>query len=309
MTYKIHKKPLLTGLALGLATVIFSLGSFASDPTAPPAARSADSIGVGAIGRIEPRSRVLKLSHDQGPEGARIEKVLVQEGQTVAADETLVLFSDFARRQSELETAQARQRAIEARLETFQAEFSDAETDFKRYKSLLGTEAISRASYDRALARMNKAVAELSAARFDIETAKAEVHLATQKILQSSLKAPFAGTVLKIHAWPGERVGEMQIMDFADLTKLDVVAEVYENDITRIQPGQSAAVVLPGQSKTYQATVREKGYLVRKNDLNDTDPLADTDNRVIEVRLTLDDAAIADLRNQIYRQVQVQIKP
>lgn len=48
---------------------------------------------------------------------------------------------------------------------------------------------------------------------------------------------------------------------------------------------------------------------MRKNDLNDTDPLADWDNRVVEVRLTLDEPAINDLKYQILRQVQVQIKP
>jgi HlyD family secretion protein len=51
------------------------------------------------------------------------------------------------------------------------------------------------------------------------------------------------------------------------------------------------------------------GYLVRKNDLNDTDPLADRDNRIIEVRLTLDPLAVADLRHQIFRQVYVRIAP
>jgi HlyD family secretion protein len=117
------------------------------------------------------------------------------------------------------------------------------------------------------------------------------------------------GTVLKIHARQGERVTDSAIMEFADLTQLDVVAEVYENDIPRIQISLAADVILPGIEKKYAATVRERGFLVRKNDLNDTDPLADRDNRVVEVRLTLDNTAIDDLKHQILRQVQVQIKP
>lgn len=269
----------------------------------------ATSLGIGAIGRIEPRSRVIRLSHDQGPEGARIEKMLVEEGQVVQADETLVLFSDYKRRQSELEMAQARLKAIEARLPGFHADLADAEAAYKRYQSLLDSAVISRASYDQTKARFQKAAADLNTARFDIETTKTEVRLAGQKMAQSLLKAPMNGTVLKIHTRQGERVTDGAIMEFADLTRLDVVAEVYENDIPRIKTNLAAEVVLPGIEKKYTATVRERGFLVRKNDLNDTDPLADRDNRVVEVRLTLDEPAINDLKHQILRQVQVQIKP
>jgi HlyD family secretion protein len=269
----------------------------------------ATQLGIGAIGRIEPRSRVIRLSHDQGPEGARIEKVLVEEGQIVQAGDTLVLFSDYQRRQSELEMAKARLKAIEARLPGFHADLADAEAAYKRYQSLLDSAVISRASYDQTKARFQKAAADLNTARFDIETTKTEVRLAGQKMAQSILKAPMNGTVLKIHARQGERVTDSAIMEFADLTQLDVVAEVYENDIPRIQISLAADVILPGIEKKYAATVRERGFLVRKNDLNDTDPLADRDNRVVEVRLTLDNTAIDDLKHQILRQVQVQIKP
>lgn len=118
------------------------------------------------------------------PEGARIEKVLVEEGQVVQAGETLVLFSDYQRRQSELEMAQTRLKAIEARLPGFHADLIDAEAAYKRYKSLLDSAVISRASYDQAKARFQKATADLNAARFDIETTKNEAHLAEQKLAQ-----------------------------------------------------------------------------------------------------------------------------
>ena len=64
-----------------------------------------------------------------------------------------------------------------------------------------------------------------------------------------------------------------------------------------------------GFKRSYNAQVRELGFQVRKNDLNDTDPLADRDNRIIEVRLTLEREAATDLRHQIFRQVKVRIIP
>jgi HlyD family secretion protein len=297
-TGAVMKKTFLISFSLLLFSALF-----------PALAAPVSSLGVGAIGRIEPLSRVIKLSHDQGPEGARVEKIMVEEGQSVQVGAPLVVFSDAARRQAELDIARAQIKAIEARVPGAQAEVVDAEADYKRYKSLLGSASISRASYDEANARLKKAKSDLSVTQNEIDVAKTEAVLAEQKLLQSTLLAPIEGTVLKIHARAGERVGDAQIIEFADLTQLDVVAEVYENDITRVKIGQVADVTLPGIDKIYKASVRERGFLVRKNDLNDTDPLADRDNRVIEVRLTLVDAAIEDLKSQIFRQVNVQIKP
>ena len=51
------------------------------------------------------------------------------------------------------------------------------------------------------------------------------------------------------------------------------------------------------------------GFQVKKNDLNDTDPLADIDNRIVEVRLTLEADAAGVLRHQIFRQVKIRFVP
>ena len=65
---------------------------------------------------------------------------------------------------------------------------------------------------------------------------------------------------------------------------------------------------LPEVSAPYQAKVREIAFLVRKNRVNDTDPLADRDNKIVEVRLTLERPGIDQLRHQLFRQVQVRIE-
>ena len=43
-------------------------------PSRAPVAVAADAarVGVGALGRVEPASRVLRVSHGAGPEGARV---------------------------------------------------------------------------------------------------------------------------------------------------------------------------------------------------------------------------------------------
>lgn len=59
--------------------------------------------GIGALGRIEPRSRVIKVSHNAGPEGARVERLLFQETDLVKAGEKLAVLSQHAKRRAEVE--------------------------------------------------------------------------------------------------------------------------------------------------------------------------------------------------------------
>lgn len=266
-------------------------------------------MGIGAIGQIEPRSRVIGLSHDQGLEGALIERVLVDEGQEFTAGQDMIIFSDFERRKSEIEIIKNRLESVEARRGVYEAEVEDARTNYQRQKSLRGTSAVSEKTYDEARVRLLKAESTLKSHGFDVESVRAELKLGEQRLKQSVVKAPLSGTVLKIHHRPGERVQGTTILDIADLTQLDVVADVYEDDLSRVKVGQRANIILSGSDKTYSAVVREIGFLVQKNDLNDTDPLEDRDRRVVSVRLTLQDQAISDFRNQIYRQVYVKILP
>ncbi len=301
----------VAGLAVGACAgmSVYHSQAEAKDKKTASASKEPVEIGIGALGRIEPRSRVVRLSHDQGPEGALIKELLVKEGQDVKAGDTIVVFSDHERRQSEIEIAKANLEATKARRLSVEAELGDSNAEYRRVSNLIKTSAISQSAFDAAQTRLNKAKASLEASTFEITAAEADLKLAQQKLEQSYVKAPFSGTILKIYAWPGERITDRRIADLADLSQLDVVAEIYENDMPRIAPRQKARITLQGSDKIYEGEVREIGYLVQKNDQNDTDPLGDRDNRIVETRLTLFGDAIPDLRNQIYRQVQVQIIP
>jgi len=70
--------------------------------------------GIGALGRIEPRSRVIKVSHNAGPEGARVERLLFQEADSVKAGEKLAILSEYIKRKAEVETAKMRVKVLEA---------------------------------------------------------------------------------------------------------------------------------------------------------------------------------------------------
>lgn len=267
------------------------------------------AMGVGALGRIEPRTRVIRVSHNAGAEGANLQKLFFQEGNQVKNEDVLALLADHNIKLAEIEAAKAHVKALEAKLMVEKITHAYNEKEYIRYQSLIKTATASASIADQKHLSFQQSQATITQLQSEIANAKAIQQVAEENLAKTIIKAPIAGTIIKIQAWPGERITDKGLLELADLTQLDVVAEVYEADLPRIHVGQSAEIQLVGYPAPYIAQVRELGFQVRKNDLNDTDPLADKDNRIIEVRLTLEDKAVADLQHQIYRQVQVRIQP
>ncbi len=266
-------------------------------------------MGIGALGRIEPRSRVIRVSHNAGVEGVNLQKLLFQEGDSVNNGDVLAILADHDRSQAALEAAKANVKVLEAKLAVEKVTYAYNEKEYFRYQSLSKSATASVSIADQKRLAFQQSQAIINQLQAEIASAKADQQVAEENLAKTIIKAPLAGTVIKIQAWPGERITDKGLLEMADLTQLDIVAEVYEADLPKVHVGQTAQIQLIGYPNTYKAQVRELGYLVRKNDLNDTDPLADKDNRIIEVRLTLEDKAVTDLQHQIYRQVQVRILP
>ncbi|MDP3280841.1 MAG: efflux RND transporter periplasmic adaptor subunit [Nitrosomonas sp.] len=264
--------------------------------------------GIGALGRIEPRSRVIKVSHNAGPEGARVAQLFFQEADAVQSGEKLAVLSDHVKRKAEVQAAGTRIKVLEAQRAVEQIALTFNKKEHLRHQSLdPGAVRISlvdekRLAYEQSLADLKRLSAEIT-------RAQAEQNIAVAELDNSLITAPITGTVVKIFARQGERIGDNGLLQIADLSQLDVVAEVYESELPQVKIGQTGCITATGFKRSYRAMVRELGFLVRKNDLNDTDPLADRDNRIIEVRLTLEPEAVADLQHQIFRQVKVRIVP
>jgi len=267
------------------------------------------NVGIGALGYIEPRSRVIQVSHNAGPEGARVKQLFFQEADQVKSGEKLALLSDNKKKFAEVDAAKTQVKALEAQLAAERVALTFNEKEYRRYASL------SQQSMTTVSHAENKHLAfkqsQLNVRRLlaEIENAKSQLMIAEAELDNTIIVAPISGTILKILVRPGERIQDGGLLEVADLTELDIVAEVYESDMSKIKVGQHAHINAVGFVRQYSAKVRELGFQVKKNDLNDTDPLADKDNRIIEVRLTLEADAINDLRHQIFRQVYVQIEP
>lgn len=337
-------------LGVGLLAVLAGAGfawtrpGEAERPPAPAAAVA--PVGVGALGRVEPASRILKLAAAPSQEGARIERLLVAEGDRVEPGQVLAEFSDAALRdaalqQAEAQLAQARARlertraagrpseiaAQQARIEALRNAEDSARREAERAERLQRTGAGAEAVAERARFVANRTRAERAEAEAALETllrprpedlalAEAELAAADAAVVRARaeaalarLRAPIGGTVIRLMARSGERAGTDGVMEIADLTRMDVVADVYETDLPRLRLGAPAEILVPGEAARFPATVREIGWQVRRNTQASTDPVAAVDARTVEVRLGLTTEATAALARRSNMQVQVAIRP
>lgn len=298
----------------GLAVVLLLLALIAIQPwnrndgtESKHPQENASISGIGALGQIEPRSRVIRISYDSGPEGARVEKLMVKEGDLVKQGDIIAYFSDHERKISKLKAARAEVGVLEAKIRNEKANFAFVREDYARVGQLVKVKAISQKDMQEKKRNYDQSQATRDSLEAELESAKANALLAEQEILQTYVTAPITGTILKIHAWQGERIGDKGLADIADLTRLDVVAEIYERDMPRIHAGQKADIKIPGFPDMFKGEIYQPGYMVSKNDLNTTDPLADRDNRVVEVRIALPAEASEKLQHLIYMQVDVRV--
>jgi HlyD family secretion protein len=129
---------------------------------------------------------------------------------------------------------------------------------------------------------------DILVAQANIKTAQASVDQAKAELDLAYVRVPKAGQILQIYTWPGELVNNKGIVQFGQTAQMYVKAEVYETDISQVRIGQRATITSQGFQGKLQGTVDEIGLAIGKKDILGTDPVADVDSRVVEVKIRLD---------------------
>jgi HlyD family secretion protein len=164
-------------------------------------------------------------------------------------------------------------------------EFSAAEDEFEKLRK-----AIDLAHREAAAKRKT---AEANRARIpsivQIESLEKQVELARRRLDLTILRAPSDGQILKIFLNEGETLAQHPVLQMADTSRMVAVAEIYEDDVRRIRPKEAARVESKALGATLTGHVTFIGSMVAKNTVTGLDPTANTDRRVVEARILLDD--------------------
>ncbi len=200
--------------------------------------------------------------------------------------------SELDTRRTTVETAQQSVREAEANLqrigETLRAQIAEAKALNNQSRETLTLQIIEA---EANLARiMEVRGVDVSKAETEVQKAQASLQQLQADLDLSTIKAPLNGQILKIHAYPGESINsEEGIAELGQTQQMMVIAEVYESDIGKVKIGQEATMT--SESGSFDAelkgTVSEIGWQVGKKDVLSSDPAADVDVRVIEVKIKL----------------------
>ena len=144
------------------------------------------------------------------------------------------------------------------------------------------------------------ASAEDGSAQASAKQAKANLDLAY-------IRAPRDGQVLKIHTYPGERVGNDGIIELGQTREMLAVAEIYQSDVDKVRIGQPAKITSDSFQGELQGKVEYIGLQVQRQNIVNTDPSANIDARIVEVKVRLDAVSSQKVAGLTNLQVKVAI--
>lgn len=196
--------------------------------------------------------------------------------------------------------------ALNQKIETGIEEINQAEATLKQ-KSETGQEQVNqaKATLDQ-IAEVRPE--DVQAAQAAVESAIATRQKAQVDLNLSYVKAPVSGYILKVHTRQGERINTQDgIVELGRTEQMYAVAEVYETDIAKVRNGQRATITSPVFAGNLTGKVARIGRQIGKKDVLNTDPAADTDARVIEVRIRLDPESSKKVASFTNLQVEVKI--
>jgi RND family efflux transporter MFP subunit len=181
----------------------------------------------------------------------RLEWLGVAEGSHVKAGDVIARIDDrdvVAQAQS----LEASVRAARANVEQAEVERQNAQVEYRRNQDLVDKNFISKSALDNAKARLDRGQAAVSSAQANLNAALANARNAQVSVDYTQIRAPFDGVILSKSANVGDLVTPFSsatdskgaVVTMADMSTLEVEADVSESSLGRIKVGQPCEITL-----------------------------------------------------------------
>ncbi|WP_169336741.1 efflux RND transporter periplasmic adaptor subunit [Woodsholea maritima] len=310
-------------------------GAGTSRPIAVPLTRS-EARGEGeviassvtALGRLIPEGETIALAMPNGAGDARIARLFVDEGDSVAAGDVIAELDSLPQLEAALASTQANVQTREAALAQTRINVaaSLAETRAARDRAAAAADLAQRElarvqdlaqrgvmpqsrldsaeahaietarELDRLTATLSRwqggeAQGDITLAERQLDQARAELERARRDMARGRVIAPQAGAILDLHARAGERPDQRGVATLGSITHMQAELEVYQDDIARVHVGQRVRLTAPALDTPLEGEVVRIGLEVERQSVLSSDPVAHTDARIIRVLVSLDPAS------------------
>ena len=205
---------------------------------------------VSATGKIQPETEV-KISPEVAGE---IIELPVVDGQAVKKDDLLLRIKPDSYK-ALLEQQEAAISAAKATNIQQKATMARMELEYKRSDDLHNKKLISDQDFIAAQTAMDVAKATYESSLHDIEKAQASSSQARDQLSKTTVYSPIDGTITLLNSKLGERVvatGQFagtEVMRVADLSRMQAVVDVNENDVVNVKVGQKATITVDAYSE------------------------------------------------------------
>ena len=228
---------------------------------------------VTASGKVQPETEV-KLSSEVSGE---VTELLVKEGDVVKKGQLLikvrpdVLKSGYDRAVASYSSQKAGVASALQMMKQSEGNFVNAEATYKRNVELVGKKVISASEFDAAKAafltaktNVAKSKEDYISAKFQLEQSGANVQEANANLAKATIYAPVDGVISKLSVELGDRIlgtaqmAGTEIMRISNLKTMEVNVDVNENDINRVNVGDSAKIEVDAfADKKFKGVVTE----------------------------------------------------
>src|ERR1043166_9612677 len=214
---------------------------------------------VSATGKIQPETEV-KISPEVAGE---IIELPVEDGMQVKKGDLLVKIKPDSYK-ALLEQQEAAISAAKATNLQQKATMLKMEHDFRRAKDLFEKKLISEQEYNAAEAANDVAKNTYESSLHEIERAQASSSQARDQLSKTTIYSPMDGTVTILNSKLGERLvatnqfAGTEVMRVADLTHMQAVVDVNENDVVNVKLNDKTSVKIDAYGeRRFHGTVQQ----------------------------------------------------
>ena len=267
---------------------------------------------VNASGKIYPEVEV-KISPDIS---GQITELMVEEGDSVKKGKVLArIYADIYALQRDEAASRVNQSAAtvdysKAGMDALKATLDQALLAYNRNKTLFEQKVISRAeleqyevSYKSAQANYNAAKENIKSLQAGVQSTMTGLSKANKDLSRTTIVAPMDGIISSLKVKKGESVAGStfnvgtEMMTVADMSVLEVRVDVGENDIVKVNIGDSADIEVDAYNNR-----KFKGIVTKIASSVKTTAASLTSNDVTnyEVRIRLDKESYKDLADKTF---------
>ena len=254
-------------------------------PIMPPQKPFVES--VAATGILESLSENVAIGV---PLPGLITEVMVKVNDKVKKDQVVLKLDDRDLRAEEL-SLKAQQKISEAQITVSEAQLAKLRSQLERLTSVTDARAISRDDLENRKQDVAVAQAQVAAAKAQLAAAETSLQRISLLIERLTVKAPRDGTIIQINSRAGEYAAtspKTPAMILGDIDRLQVRADIDEQNAIRIREGQKAYGYLKGDpSVTFPLEfIRIEPYVIPKTSLTGSSTER-VDTRVLQVIYSL----------------------